>query len=889
MTETTITDAIVWPEDQGTGAPVDIAEGDWASAAYLGSIARARGTSGYVDAGIGLSYNPSDDTMDIGAGLAFVRYTGSSTIQLTSSSYDASWDRDLVFMVSVPAVSNLSLDASAVNEIYLAIDPTVGDGARYRYGSAVSEPANPHIKIGEIDTAAETTTELARGPVGSFDTLSTTEIQGDIIAGDPALTDITGPNLFINGSGQLTAANMRTDYLDDGTEVVSNSTAVNFGTNLSVTDDGGIPLIDATDTNTHTSISNDGTQVLSDVSDVNFGTNVEVSADGDGSVSVSATDTDTNTHTTVSDDGSEVVPDVSDINFGSNVGVSDDGDGSVTIDATETTTLFMSDYAPNGGTVDSAFATAVSDAQEGDRIVFDHSDYELTQQTVINKPLTIDQTPDSTLRCTNTSNNNAHILFEGGGLGQSTTTTEIGNVGERTLSVNDETVVTAGDYVLLIEDEYTAVNVNSQIQFAEVESTATGSITLMSALSKEFVSGTTIYQVDLLEGPEMKNLSTQGGGTRHLQFRWCKAPVYDSVSISEYLEISLYALDCWQPRYRDVQATDPEGTLSGEGEPISLYRCTDGYIESPRVYDCRRGIDFAWGTRNVTVVDPILYGCLIAGISVHQDDEAGTFHIEGGEIVCQTTEEDTAHNGQGISMSSSAVTSIDGTRIVARANGIIASGETHATNVTIEPSDGTPEGNAGILVQSNDCSFIGCRLGDPDGQFDQGVWIDASGGAIQNVEIDMDMDFTGENMIYVDGRSNPVKNVRIRGNYDLVGSSSNQGFLIEANNSNRVENVDISVSLENHPEQGVRLETNTDGVLDNINVHDSYFDCTQAAVYSNGSGTFGTLRVRDSVLDTGSTSVSFNEPVSKIFVTNNGIAGTIDTGDNSYTTESGNL
>ncbi len=63
----------------------------------------------------------------------------------------------------------------------------------------------------------------------------------------------------------------------------------------------------------------------------------------------------------------------------------------------------MSEYAPNGGVVDAAFSTAVADADPGDRIVFDRFDYELTQQTVIEKPLTIDQTSDSTLICSNGS------------------------------------------------------------------------------------------------------------------------------------------------------------------------------------------------------------------------------------------------------------------------------------------------------------------------------------------------------------------------------------------------------------------------------------------------------------------------------------------------------
>lgn len=634
-------------------------------------------------------------------------------------------------------------------------------------------------------------------------------------------------------------------------------------------------------------VSDGGSTVVSDVTDINFLSNLGVTDDGDGSAAVDATDT----RTDVSDDGTAVVAGTSDINFGNNLDVVDDGDGSVTVDSSETRTLYMSDYT-SGGVADSAFDSAVTDASAGDTLVIDVS-IELTSGHTISKPITIDSTSDVTVTCSNTSNNNAHILFKGSGTGNSTTTTEIANVGERTVGVNDTTIFAAGDRVLFMNATY-GQTTDAQIQFAEVESVdgTNGTITLMSAISKEFASGVNVYVVGLLDSPEIRNLNTAGGGNRHLQFRWCENPVFDNVSISEYLEVSLYCLDCWKPRYRDVEATDPMGLASGEGEPITLYRCMDGYIESPRVYDCRRGIDFAWGTRNVTVVDPILHGCAIGGITVHGSNEAGTFSIHGGEIVIQTNVPLAAHNGHGISMSPSATTYVDGTKIIARVNGLLCSGETHATNVNIQPSDGTTEGNAGILVRHDDCSFQGCVINDPDGLFDQGVWIDGSDGALQNILVDTDMDFGAENMVYVDGRSNNVKNVRIRGDYDLVGSSSNQGFIVEADDSNRVENIYISVNVENHPEQAIRLQatnTNSAGVLDNIDIHDCYFDCAQAAVYTNGTGTFETLRVRDSSMDTGSTSLSFNETINKLFITNNDTSGSIDDTGATNLTNSGNL
>lgn len=600
------------------------------------------------------------------------------------------------------------------------------------------------------------------------------------------------------------------------------------------------------------------------------------------------------TRTDISDSGSSVLSNTTDINFDSNVSVIDDGDGSVSVSSQDSQndvrTLFMSDYTSAGSVADSAFDAAISDVNPGDRILFDIA-CELTQQHTISQTLTIDQRENVLLKCTNTSNNNPHILFSGSGLGSNTTTTEVGNVGLRIIGVNDPSIFSSGDTVLFIENTY-SINVNSQIQFAEIESVdgTNSTITIESTLSKEFVSGANVYVVDLLQDPEIRNVETYGGGNRHLQFRWCENPLFDNVSVSEYLEVSLYTLDCWKPTYRDVEATKPQGLLSGEGEPIASYRCTDGMIENPFVHDCRRGIDFAWGSRNFTIRSPSLHGCVIGGITVHQDDEAGNFDIIGGEIVCQSNVPDSAHNGHGISMSSTAETTITGTKIVARVNGILASGPTDVSGVEIEPSDNTSEGRAGILIKSSNCSFDGIEINDPDGHFDEGVWIDASDGAVSNIDVHCKKcDHGNTSLVNVDGRSNPINDVRISGNYYQTTGTANQGMIVQANGTNRVENVWISANIHNVPEQGVRVETNTDGVVDNIVVHDAYLNTGQAAVFSNGSGTFETLRVRDCSADTGSTSVSFNETVNKIFITNNDLSGSIDVGSNSTTSVSGNL
>lgn len=91
-----------------------------------------------------------------------------------------------------------------------------------------------------------------------------------------------------SGNINISGANYsnRTDVSDDGSTIVNSVTDINFGTNISVTDDGdGSVTVDGAP---GTSVSEDGSVVVSGVGDVNFTTGLDVSDDGDGTVTVSA-------------------------------------------------------------------------------------------------------------------------------------------------------------------------------------------------------------------------------------------------------------------------------------------------------------------------------------------------------------------------------------------------------------------------------------------------------------------------------------------------------------------------------------------------------------------------------------------------------------------------
>lgn len=118
-------------------------------------------------------------------------------------------------------------------------------------------------------------------------------------------------------------------------------------------------------------VSDGGTLIVNEATDINFGSNLSVTDDGDGTITVAAANSP-DTHLDVKEDGATLVSDVSYIDFLGHLNVVDQLDGGVTIDPTHTHTLGeLSDVSATGegsgggfdaDTVDgshaSAFATA---------------------------------------------------------------------------------------------------------------------------------------------------------------------------------------------------------------------------------------------------------------------------------------------------------------------------------------------------------------------------------------------------------------------------------------------------------------------------------------------------------------------------------------------------
>lgn len=104
------------------------------------------------------------------------------------------------------------------------------------------------------------------------------------------ITDFGGTNLTIDGAGVLNATDTRTNISDGGGQVVAQTTDINFGSNLSVTDDGDSSVtVDAAgspwaDSDTDGLLETDSTGIDVDtvetdnLSVTNVGTSVELSS-----------------------------------------------------------------------------------------------------------------------------------------------------------------------------------------------------------------------------------------------------------------------------------------------------------------------------------------------------------------------------------------------------------------------------------------------------------------------------------------------------------------------------------------------------------------------------------------------------------------------------------
>lgn len=238
MATTTVSDAIVVPQSQGTGLP---SEDDPNSAAAVSLMSQHVGGEYVVeDFGDGMAFvarDATNDTITIGTGACYITDTSSSTansrgaggnaqLQSTSSSgYDTEIPDNQTYLVMFPSQVTIGVDDATTNQIWVNItDVTSNNAVEVRSDSGTTAaPADTFIKLGEAnaddasqDIRSSDRPTLSPREVGGVKVASPGEIQEKIdefaSAGtngtvvlepnkvyDPASTVEVKPNIILDG------------------------------------------------------------------------------------------------------------------------------------------------------------------------------------------------------------------------------------------------------------------------------------------------------------------------------------------------------------------------------------------------------------------------------------------------------------------------------------------------------------------------------------------------------------------------------------------------------------------------------------------------------------------------------------------------------------------
>lgn len=181
MPDTAISDAWVFPEDEGTGA----SDGDYNDAADFAAAFDAIGLVDFVTQGLSFTPNYTTPAVDVGAGKAVISTTSASTIDHGTGAETR--DEGVVFVVEVGAQAGIALTDSAVNYVRLALDLTADDTAYFHVDTDDTAPTDPSLRIGTIDTTADTATPEHRYPDMTTSTLSVEDsFRLPVVTSDPA-------------------------------------------------------------------------------------------------------------------------------------------------------------------------------------------------------------------------------------------------------------------------------------------------------------------------------------------------------------------------------------------------------------------------------------------------------------------------------------------------------------------------------------------------------------------------------------------------------------------------------------------------------------------------------------------------------------------------------
>jgi hypothetical protein len=160
--------------------------------------------------------------------------------------------------IVLPSNITLSLDTDAVNDVYLATDPTTQDGAYLRHGSAVTEPTDPSVKLGTVNTSDGSTTRASDNASSTFDTVTSNSVNTEDLNGADFISpgdSVSTINSALSGSG-LVVFETGDHFLSDRIEVTSASVSVLVlpGAHIKIADGATPTTLTGGDSNTYTPV-----------------------------------------------------------------------------------------------------------------------------------------------------------------------------------------------------------------------------------------------------------------------------------------------------------------------------------------------------------------------------------------------------------------------------------------------------------------------------------------------------------------------------------------------------------------------------------------------------------------------------------------------------------
>lgn len=160
MATTSVSDAVVFPQDDGTGAPAG--NEDYNSAGFFGTLSRNTGAE-YKEGATLSNLDTTNETVDVAPGAVYVREGGNTVQSGAQSAYDTTLPEDMVYAVILPTTTTVDLDTDTSADLRLVVDPSSQDTVTIEHNTS---PSNPSLVIGNVDSSSGgTADERNPGPI----------------------------------------------------------------------------------------------------------------------------------------------------------------------------------------------------------------------------------------------------------------------------------------------------------------------------------------------------------------------------------------------------------------------------------------------------------------------------------------------------------------------------------------------------------------------------------------------------------------------------------------------------------------------------------------------------------------------------------------------------